>query len=115
MAFASRDRTIAQTRAFHAALSKAFYYPVIAPEGLINGRGYQALRPPRLADALGIFELYVANHPMSANAVDSVGDGYLPVGDRAKAAAAFGRALELSPLAADTARNLASLKSGLSR
>lgn len=51
------DRTIAQTRAFYAALSKAYCYPVIAPEGLINGRGCQALRPPRLADALGFFEL----------------------------------------------------------
>lgn len=103
------DRTIAQTQAFYASLSKIYGYPVAAPEGLINSRGYQSLEEKRLADAVGFFELNVADHPTSANAFDSLGDGYVAAGDKAKAAQAYRRALALNPKIADTARKLAAM------
>ena len=62
-----------------------------------NTWGYNLLGQNRPADALAIFELAAWAHPTSANAQDSLADGYLAVGDKERAKKAVQRAIELAP------------------
>jgi pimeloyl-ACP methyl ester carboxylesterase len=62
-----------------------------------NTWGYNLLGQNRPADALAIFELAAWAHPTSANAQDSLADGYLGVGDKERAKKAVQRAIELAP------------------
>ena len=57
----------------------------LAPEGVINALGYELLQGGRVSDAIGLFELNVAGYPESANTLDSLSDGHLAAGDKAKA------------------------------
>ena len=57
----------------------------LAPEAVINAIGYELLQGGRAPDAVGIFELNVEAYPGSANTLDSLSDGYLAAGDKAKA------------------------------
>jgi lysophospholipase L1-like esterase/dienelactone hydrolase len=69
------------------------------PEAALNLAGYEALQDKRTKDAIALFTLNVETHPTSANAQDSLGDGYLEDGDSERALAASEKALSL--LAAD--------------
>jgi len=62
-----------------------------------NTWGYNLLGQNRPDDALAIFELAAWAHPTSANAQDSLADGYLAVGDKESAKKAVQRAIELAP------------------
>ncbi|MGB6429632.1 MAG: hypothetical protein WBF06_03535 [Candidatus Acidiferrales bacterium] len=62
-----------------------------------NTWGYNLLGQNRPKDALAVFELAVWAHPRSANAQDSLADGYLAVGDKESARKAVIRAIELAP------------------
>lgn len=62
-----------------------------------NTWGYNLLGQNRPEDALAIFELAAWAHPTSANAQDSLADGYLAVGDKESAKKAVQRAIELAP------------------
>lgn len=74
------------------AAGKTFPIPA---EGVINARGYEYLQDGRAADAVSLFELNVEAHPNSVNAYDSLSDGYLAAGDRAKALEFARKTLEL--------------------
>ena len=65
------------------------------PEPMLNLTAYTLLGSGSARDALRLFELNVANHPRSANAWDSLADGYLATGDRKRAGDAARRAIEL--------------------
>ncbi|HUN90068.1 MAG TPA: cytochrome P460 family protein [Terriglobales bacterium] len=69
-------------------------------ESTLNTVGYQLLQAKRSADALSVFEEVVARYPQSANAYDSLADGYMAAGEKAKAKDASKKALEL--VASDT-------------
>ena len=62
-----------------------------------NNWGYNLLGQNRPGDALAVFELAAWAHPTSANAQDSLADGYLAVGDNNSAKQAVQRAIELAP------------------
>jgi len=62
-----------------------------------NTWGYNLLGQNRPKDALAVFELAAWSHPTSANAQDSLADGYLAVGDKEHARQAVIRAIELAP------------------
>jgi len=62
-----------------------------------NTWGYNLLGQNRPNDGLAIFELAAWAHPTSANAQDSLADGYLAVGDKESAKKAVRRAIELAP------------------
>jgi cytochrome c-type biogenesis protein CcmH/NrfG len=49
------------------------------------------------ARGVAIFRLNVEQYPESANAWDSLGEGYLAAGDRALAEEAYAKSLELDP------------------
>ena len=76
---------------------KAFLFP----EGVMNQVAYERLQAGETKDAIEIFKLIVEAYPASANAQDSLGDGYLAAGQNDLALAASRRSLEM--LAADSA------------
>lgn len=75
------------------------------PEGPVNVLGYELSQAGRHDDAIAVFRLNTELHADSANAWDSLSDGYLAAGRREEALTAVRRLLELLPAdpAADTA------------
>ena len=70
-------------------------YDFSEPE--LNGLGYALLEKGRNADAIRVFELNLRQFPASSNAFDSLGDAFYRSGQRAEAAKAYARAVELDP------------------
>jgi CubicO group peptidase (beta-lactamase class C family) len=66
-------------------------------EGELNGLGYILLERGRNADAIRVFELNVRQFPTSANVFDSLGEALYRSGQRAEAAKAYARVVELDP------------------
>ena len=94
-------RRTASTKAaalFHEARQKdpnAYLFP----ENVLNLSGYERLQAGATKEAVAIFQLNVEAYPQSANAQDSLGDGYLADGQKDLALAAAKKCLEM--LAAD--------------
>jgi hypothetical protein len=70
------------------------------PEAVVNRLAYAKLQNGAQDEAITLFKLNVEAFPTSANAHDSLADGYLAKGDRELALAAEQKCLELLP--ADT-------------
>ena len=51
----------------------------------------------RVDEAIEVFQLNTELHPTSANAYDSLGEGFLKKGDKENALTNYRRALELDP------------------
>ncbi|MGB7070521.1 MAG: serine hydrolase [Pyrinomonadaceae bacterium] len=66
-------------------------------EGRLNGLGYSLLGQKKLSEAIAVFRLNVEFYPMSANAYDSLGEGYMENGDKELAIQNYKKALELDP------------------
>jgi len=62
-----------------------------------NSWGYNLLGKQRPNEALAVFQLNAWAHPRSANAQDSLADGYLSVNDKESAKAAVQQAISLVP------------------
>jgi hypothetical protein len=62
-----------------------------------NTWGYNLLGKQQAKGALAIFQLNAWAHPQSANAQDSLADGFGAVGDKASARSAIERAIALAP------------------
>lgn len=67
--------------------------PIREPE--VNVFAYALLGGPRRSTAVGLMRLNAAAFPASANAFDSLADGLIALGDRAGAATAYRRVLDL--------------------
>lgn len=81
---------------FHEARKrdpKAFLFP----EAPLNLLGYERLQAKQTKDAVELFQLNTEAYPNSANAYDSLGDGYVADGQNEKAIQASQKALELLP------------------
>jgi tetratricopeptide (TPR) repeat protein len=63
----------------------------------INRLGYRLLQAGRIADAIEIFKLNVAEHPKSWNVYDSLGEACLKQGDTALAVENYRKSVELNP------------------
>jgi tetratricopeptide (TPR) repeat protein len=63
----------------------------------VNALGYKLLSAKRVQDAITIFEVNARAHPKSANAYDSLGEGYADAKDKQHALDAYRRSLELNP------------------
>ncbi len=59
--------------------------------------GYGLLWNKKVSEAVAIFKLIVAEYPNSANAYDSLGEGYLSTGDTAMSLANYKKSLALNP------------------
>ena len=69
----------------------------IFPEALVNLVGYEHLQSGNAAQAIAVFALNVSAFPASANAYDSLADGYLAAGKKDLARVNAQKALELLP------------------
>jgi len=67
------------------------------PEYMLNQLAYAQLRDSKADDAVELFKLNVEAYPTSANAQDSLSDGYLARGQNDLALAAAQKCLELLP------------------
>jgi tetratricopeptide (TPR) repeat protein len=72
--------------------------------------GYELLKADRFDSAIPLLETLVREYPNNAANYDSLGDGYMQQGDKAKAAAAFRKAVELDPKMLDTKAKLERLE-----
>lgn len=73
----ARAGGLAAAEAHFQALSKLLDWPMPIPERALNAVGYAALSQGKTADALAIFRRNTAANPNSANAWDSLADGYM--------------------------------------
>ena len=96
------DRAVALVRAAHAEHPDC----ELVREATLNRLGYQFLYFWGHADvAVRTFEITGELYPDSANAHDSLGEGYFFRGDRERAAASYERALALDP-ASESAKTM---------
>jgi predicted alpha/beta superfamily hydrolase len=77
-------------------VSKTVGWPLAIPEGVINSLGYVALSEDKTQDAIALFKRNVEANPNSANAYDSLADGYAKAGEWKDAAVASDRAAALA-------------------
>ena len=90
---ASIEEAMHTYRAYRADPRHAY----VDTEDQLNSLGYTLLERKRVPAAVAIFELNAAEHPRSANAYDSLGDGYLQLGRKAAAIRSYRKSLELDP------------------
>lgn len=81
---------------FHDA-RKRDPHAIVFPEFPINLLGYDRLQAGKNADAVELFKLVAEAYPASANAQDSLSDGYIAVGRKDLALAAEEKCLQLLP------------------
>lgn len=68
-----------------------------ATEAELNFYGYQLLGEGKHDEAIKVFVLNTERHPKSANAWDSLGEGYATKGDKSNAVKSFKKSLSLNP------------------
>lgn len=78
-------------------LSRTIEGEEIVEERPCNALGYELIAEKRFEKGITIFRLCAYTHPASANAQDSLGEGYLAAGQEDLAGAAYERASELAP------------------
>ena len=77
-------------------VSKKVGWPLAIPESVINEFGYAALSQGKTSDAIGLFKRNVEANPNSANAYDSLADGYAKAGQWKDAVEASEKAVALA-------------------
>jgi len=80
------------------------------PEGAVNSVGYHLLWQKHTTDAIKVFRFNTQLHPQSANAFDSLGEGYMVSGDKAQAIENYQRSLALDPNNNNAVKQLAKLR-----
>ncbi len=78
-------------------------------ESGINRFGYELLQKDRNEDALEVFRYNSTMHPESSNAMDSLAECLVKIGQKEKAIKAYEKSLELNPNNKNAASNLAKL------
>lgn len=73
---ALQDADLASIEQHYRDLSKSLGWPVAVPESIINSLAYSLLGNQKVTDAIALFQRNTAEHPESANAWDSLADGY---------------------------------------
>jgi tetratricopeptide (TPR) repeat protein len=81
-------------------------------EASLNMFGYALLGEEKAADAVAIFRLNVEQFPESANAWDSLGEGYLAAGETEQAIESYEKSLELNPENRNAAEKLREIRGG---
>ena len=78
-------------------------------EGPLNELGYQLIAAKKFQEAIRVFELNTAAYPKSANAWDSLAEGYW-IGGKELAIAYYRKSLELNPGNSNAAEALKKLE-----
>jgi uncharacterized protein len=107
----SADKAVISVKDHYNKVSQKMGYEVVPPEEYINDLGYGFLRNKMKEKAFAFFKLNIDNNPKSGDVYDSMGDYYLDMNDKVKAAEYFRKALTLfdNP---DTKNKLAKLEGG---
>jgi tetratricopeptide (TPR) repeat protein len=82
----------------------------IISEGELNACGYVLMARNNNQEALNLFRINANLFPKSANCYDSLGEGYLKMGDKVKAITAYEQALILDPTQKKSAEKIEKLK-----
>ena len=90
------DGVARAVRMFHEVRS-VDPHAYLFPEFVLNLAAYERLQAKQTKDAVELFQVNTEAYPNSANAYDSLGDGYLADGQKEKAIQASQKALELLP------------------
>jgi tetratricopeptide (TPR) repeat protein len=75
-------------------------------ERSLNGIGYELIGQKDYDSAIAVFQENAAQFPKSANAWDSLAEGYLAAGNKTAAAATFRKALAIDPKFANSLEKL---------
>ena len=78
--------------------------------GALNDVGYRLLEAGKKEPALAVFKLNAAEHPESGDVFDSLGEGYLGVGDKTNAINSYLKAVELDSTNTNAVQKLEELK-----
>ena len=89
-------------------VSKTVGWPLAIPEAVINDFGHEALSQGKNQDAIGLFKRNVEAHPNSANAYDSLADGYTKAKQWKDAAQASEKAVALATQFSHPKRSISS-------
>jgi hypothetical protein len=100
-------RLLGKTNEAEKAMAEAL---TMANEVELNAYGYQLLNQQKMDDAIAIFKQNTERYPTSANAWDSLGEGYVIKGDKENAVNAFKKSLSLQPNEATKANSIKYLK-----
>jgi hypothetical protein len=71
----------------------------VATEVELNAYGYQLMNGGQQDKAIEVFVMNTKRYPKSANAFDSLGEGYVTKGDKKNAIASFKKSLSMNPAA----------------
>ena len=82
----------------------------VATNGELNRHGYTLLQSGKHAEAVQAFELNAKRHPKDPNVFDSLGEGYMTVGNTNAAIKAFKKSLSMDPPEGVRANSIACLK-----
>lgn len=82
----------------------------MANEVELNAYGYQLLNQNKMDEAIKVFKENTVRYPDSANAWDSLGEGYAIKGDKENAVKAFKKSLSLNPNEATKANSVKYMK-----
>jgi uncharacterized protein len=93
---ATLDQGLAAVQAHYNDLGKMLGRPVAVPENVLNDLGYTALEQGKVKEAITLFQSNVDANPNSANAYDSLADGYLKDGQLLAAKRAQDHGLQLA-------------------
>ena len=85
-------------------------YAYVETEDQLNSLGYTLLEKDRGQDAIAVFQLNAAEHPLSPNVYDSLGDAYMKLGSKAAAMRSYCRVLKLDPSNANARNKLQELE-----
>ena len=113
--FAETMRSAARTgeesawEAFQRFAADPMHRYMIDEESKINKLGYACLREKDPSSALVLFKLNTKAYPDSANAWDSLGDGYEATNDVQSARMSYARSVELNPYNEHAKRELVKL------
>ena len=88
------QRLLGKTTEADKTISEAL---IMANEVELNAYGYQLLNQQKMDEAIAIFKQNTDRHPTSANAWDSLGEGYAIQGDKENAIQCFKKSLSLNP------------------
>lgn len=87
------DLAVQQYQELKAAPASTYNFD----EDELNALGYRLLRARKFNEAIRVFQLNVESFPRSSNAYDSLAEGYMRAGDKARAIVNYERAIQLNP------------------
>ena len=105
--------SLGDVKTYYSNLGEKLGVPLGLPESVVNELGYEYLQAGGLEEAIAAFRFSVDQHPQSANAWDSLGEGLERGGNTADALAAYSKAIALAETNHDP--NVDSFRKHLSR